>query len=302
MGNLLPWADVFYLNGNNLKHFLCVSRLLPSTHTAFHLSVHYVPASSIKDLRADINYVAREVVLLSISWAPYVSISFENNSSHYCFHHSSPYRLVALMGFPGSGIISQIPENDCLSQPQSELHTISSSVCLALSEISCTVFSIQREIICSERINMFFSLKDFWLQYTEEDWKVGAAIALCPPETVSNCGTRVGAVAVSNIPAVVQERTSLGQEKSRTNSDVSQVWGVQQQQKHRYQVEETTWCSTTGRHRLMKNCSLPDQCTKYSSRVLFCSHKQPVWIVGSSRSAWMTETKSYYKAFHLLFN
>lgn len=41
---------------------------------------------------------------------------------------------------------------------------------------------------------------------------------------------------------------------------------------------------------------------KYSSRVLFCSHKQPIWIVGSSGWAWMTETKSCYKAFHLLFN
>lgn len=147
------------------------------------------------------------------------------------------------------------------------MHKISSSGCPALSEISCTFF------FYSERNKIFVLLPQRVLApahwFTKEDWEVGAAI--CPQETVSNCGTWVGAVTVSNIPAVAQERTFLGQEKSRTNSDVSQAWGVQQQQKHRYWVEETTWCSPTGRkaqvdgtgwHRLMKSCFLPDQCTE----------------------------------------
>lgn len=41
---------------------------------------------------------------------------------------------------------------------------------------------------------------------------------------------------------------------------------------------------------------------KYPPRALFCSCNQPVSTVGSSWSAWMMETTSCYKAFHLLPN
>lgn len=47
---------------------------------------------------------------------------------------------------------------------------------------------------------------------------------------------------VSYVPGEMQKRTFLGQEKSRTNPDVSQSWGIQEEQKHRHHVEETTWC------------------------------------------------------------
>lgn len=47
---------------------------------------------------------------------------------------------------------------------------------------------------------------------------------------------------VSYVPGEMQERTFLGQEKNRTNPHVSQSWGIQEEQKHKHLVEETTWC------------------------------------------------------------
>lgn len=158
------------------------------------------------------------------------------------FHHSSPHRLVALTGFPGRGILRWVPENNCLFQPESELHKISSSSCTALLEISCAFL---RCLLC-KRNEIFVLLPQRVLapahQYTAEDREAGAAIGLCPQETVSNCGTWVGAVTVSYVPAVVQKRTFLGQKESRMNSDVSQTQGIQQEQKHMHHVEETAWC------------------------------------------------------------
>lgn len=60
------------------------------------------------------------------------------------FHHSSPHRLVALTGFPGRGILRWVPENNCLFQPESELHKISSSSCTALLEI-LSLSSLQKK-------------------------------------------------------------------------------------------------------------------------------------------------------------
>lgn len=137
------------------------------------------------------------------------------------------HRLVALMGFPGRWILRWAPENDCLFQTESKPYKMSSSGCTALLEISRTFF------LYSEKINKSFVLLPqkvlapaHW--YTEEGWEAGAAIGLSPQETVSNCGTWVGALLMNNdncVPAAMQERTFLGQKKSRMNSDVSQTWG-----------------------------------------------------------------------------
>lgn len=164
MSNLLPWVDVFCLNGNNLKHFLCVfpspSCGITSPHTAFHLSVMFL-LPAIKDLRADINYVAREVVLLCIIELLMPPLPLK------IIHLTTAFTTAVHTGwwlwsshFSGSGIIRLIPENDCLSQPESELHQISSSGCPALSDISCTFFLFREN-------KYFLLLKGFWLQYTE---------------------------------------------------------------------------------------------------------------------------------------
>lgn len=47
---------------------------------------------------------------------------------------------------------------------------------------------------------------------------------------------------VSYVPGEMQERTFLSQEKSRKTPHISQSWGIQEEQKHRHHVEETTWC------------------------------------------------------------